>query len=245
MNWISGLVFAVFLGMAGLVMAQEDDLLGELEAEFAEPTEDGADADAPVVKDPLKPFNRAMFTVNDKLYFWVLKPAGKGWRTVVPKPARSGLGNFFNNLRAPGRTVNALLQGKFKKAGTELERFTVNTTFGFLGFDDAATEAGTPAPSPEDTGQTFAVWRIGPGWYVVWPIFGPSSIRDTVGMIGDRAMDPLSYAGEAGFPVGVAERVNAVSLRIGEYEELKRDALDPYAYLRDVWWQNRERRIEE
>ena len=134
---------------AGIGHAQDDDLLGELEAEFAEPDVKSEEV-APPVKDPLQPFNRAMFTVNDKLYFWVLKPVGQGWSKVVPKPARSGINNFFSNLRAPGRTVSALLQGKFGKAGRELERFTVNTTFGFLGFDDAAAEAGTPA-SPSGT----------------------------------------------------------------------------------------------
>jgi phospholipid-binding lipoprotein MlaA len=221
--------------------AQDDDFLPSyVEAEL------GGPSGGPVEdKDTLRPFNKAMFVVNDKLYFWVLKPLGQGWGKVAPQSARQRVKNFFSNLRAPGRTVNAALQGKWQKAGTEVERFAVNTTIGVLGFDDAATKRGTPAPSPEDLGQTLARYRIGAGWYIVWPIFGPSNIRDTLGMFGDRMLDPVTYTGDASFPIGLSETINRTSLQIGRYEQLKRDALNPYSFLRDLYQQRRASQIKK
>ena len=220
-------------------LAQEDPSFRprDVKAEFAGAAENAE------VKDPLRPFNEVMFLVNDKLYFWVLKPLGQGWRKVAPEPARRGIGNFFTNLRAPGRTLNAALQGKWEKAGTEVKRFAVNTSVGVLGFKDAATERGAAAPSPEDLGQTLARHRIGAGWYIVWPIFGPSDVRDTVGMFGDRMLDPVTYAGDSSFPIGLTETINRTSQQIGRYEQLKSDALDPYSLLRDLYLQRRARHI--
>ncbi|MFT5127513.1 MAG: phospholipid-binding lipoprotein MlaA [Rhodothermales bacterium] len=196
-------------------------------------------------KDPLQPVNRFMFGVNDKLYFWLLKPLGVGWSKVAPQPAREGMRNFFGNLRTPVRTVNALLQGNGGKAGEELRRFGINTTIGLLGVRDAAKKRGVPAPSPEDLGQSLAVYRVGAGWYIVWPIFGPSNIRDSIGMFGDRMLDPVTYTGDASFPIGLSETINRTSLQIGRYEKMKSDALDPYTFMRDVFQQRRAKLIKE
>ena len=236
--------FASALGAAIIclnVHAQEygRPLLNDFEAEFA------ASNSGTGEEDSLRPFNEAMFVVNDKLYFWLLKPLGQGWSKVAPESARRGVRNFFTNLRAPGRTVNSLLQAKWGKAGIELQRFAVNTTIGVLGFNDAATGRGIDAPSPEDLGQTLAHYRVGPGWYIVWPIFGPSNVRDSVGMFGDRMLDPVTYTGDASLPIVLSETINRTSLHIGRYEQLKRDAPIPYTRLRVISQQRRAKQIAE
>ena len=194
------------------------------------------------IRDPLEPYNRFMFAVNDKLYFYVLKPAARGYRYVVPEAARKRIKLFFANLETPVRFANCLLQAKFTDAGVELMRFVINTTGGCLGFFDPALFCWELGRTDEDTGQTLGAYGIGHGLYIVWPFFGPSSIRDTVGMAGDFFLDPFGYA-----DIGIAARagimtfqaVNTTSLRIGEYEDFKAGALDPYTSLRHAYAQYR------
>jgi len=200
---------------------------------------------SPSQSDPLAVFNRAMFTVNDRLYFWVLKPVGGTWGKVVPSSARTGIGNFFANLRAPGRVVNALLQKKVGKAGTEIRRFAVNSSVGVLGFRDAAARSGIAPPSPEDFGQTLAVWNVNAGCYVVWPLLGPSTLRGTVGRFADRALDPVSYVEDARWPIAVGELTNRTSFEIGRYEKFKASTVDPYQDFREVYLRARNKRIAE
>lgn len=211
--------------------------------ELASETED-AMADA---WDPIEPFNRAMFHFNDKLYFWLLKPVGQGYRAVVPTPARKGVKNFFRNLLTPVRLVNSLLQGRAESAGLEFSRFMINTTVGVLGFGDPAKDAIGKTPDGEDLGQTLGSYGIGNGFYVVWPVLGPSSLRDTVGFAGDSFLDPVSYVDPWGTRLGIRayDAVNGTSLRIGEYEEFKDAAIEPYESMRDAYIQNRKKRIEE
>ena len=130
------------------------------------------------VYDPFEKFNRGMFWFNDKAYFYVMKPVAKGWRWLAPEPLRLGIRNFFSNLRAPIRFVNAALQGKFRDAGNELTRFGVNSTLGIGGlFDPAKAHFGIERKI-EDTGQTLAHYGVGPGPYLVLPFLGPSNFRD-------------------------------------------------------------------
>lgn len=223
---------------------------GELvDEEFAELLlEEEVEAEARVsVPDPLIHFNRAVFVFNDRLYFWVLKPLASGYKTVVPEPARTCVKNVFHNLAAPVRIVNGLLQGKPRLAEAALGHFVVNTIVGIGGLGDPAADYPHLNPGDEDLGQTLGVWGVENGIYLVLPFFGPSTLRDTVGMIGDRFLDPMTYtlttaesAGASGVRV-----VNATSFRIGEYESLKAAALEPYVAFRDGYIQYRLKKVSE
>lgn len=200
------------------------------------------------ISDPLEPINRIFFTFNDKLYFWLLKPVAKGYSKVVPEPARVGVRNFFSNLLTPVRLVNCILQGKFKSAGTEALRFLINSTVGFLGFQDVAKQEGHLETQEEDLGQSLGVYGLGPGIYINWPIFGPSSLRDTVGMIGDFFLDPVNYGvTRTKYRIAVKgyDKVNKTSLTLGDYESLKKAAVDPYVAVRNAYFQYRKNLIKK
>jgi len=206
-----------------------------------------ADAGVVQVSDPIAPLNRAIFYFNDKLYFWVLKPVARGYRYLIPTPVRIAVKSFFYNLTTPVRVVNCVLQGKLSSAGRELTRFVVNSTVGMLGFVDLAQNYPQLSVKEEDFGQTFGTYGIGNGFYVVWPILGPSTLRDSVGMIGDRFLNPVTYVQPIEAAIGVAayEKVNDTSFRIGDYEAIKDASLDPYAAIRDAYIQHRRKKTEE
>jgi phospholipid-binding lipoprotein MlaA len=199
------------------------------------------------IADPLEPFNRAMYHFNDKLYFWVLKPVAKGYGKAVPEFARVGVRNFFSNAASPIRIVNCVFQAKFVGAAKELGRFLINTLWGFGGLLDPASDNVVNLPKQDgDFGQTLGVYGLGQGFYINWPIFGPSSPRDTVGMIGDLFLDPSTYLVASDVLAGIKayEKVNATSLVIGEYESLKDAAVDPYVALRDAYVQYRLNKVK-
>jgi phospholipid-binding lipoprotein MlaA len=213
--------------------------------------EEGAKEEILVVPDPLYYFNKGMFHVNDKLYFWLLKPVARGWRAVIPELFRTGIQNFFYNLRFPQRFISSVLQGKGKKAEMELTRFLLNTTVGIGGLGNPAKKYPELNPSEEDLGQTFAVWGVGNGFYLVIPFFGPSTLRDGLGRLGDIFLDPTYWIGREvdnlWVTVGLwtGETINNVSFRIGDYEAIKEAAIDPYVALRNGYIQNRNKLIEE
>jgi len=198
------------------------------------------------IADPLEPWNRAMFTFNDKLYFWVLKPVAKGYSAIVPEWGRVRVKNIFQNSMMPVRFVNNLLQLKIKGAGTELLRFVFNTTAGVGGMFDVARNIDL-MPQEEDLGQTLGVYGIGNGFYLIWPVLGLSSLRDTVGYAGDFFLDPVNYITPAGSRIAVrsVDITNRTSLRIGDYEDLKESALDPYVSFRDAYFEHRNSKIKE
>lgn len=201
-----------------------------------------------LIPDPLEPLNRVFFEFNDRLYFWILKPVGTGYAYVVPLTARVSIRNFFTNLIMPIRAVNCLLQGKFEGFGIELARFMVNTTVGFLGFQDVARHALDMPLQQEDLGQTLAVYGIGPGLYLNLPFLGPSTLRGFAGWFGDLYLNPLDYLVRDFWPnVGVRtiDLTNNASLRIGDYEAMKAAALDPYEAMKDAFWQYRLKQIAE
>jgi len=199
----------------------------------------------PPLRDPLKPMNVAFYHFNDKLYFWVLKPMAQGYQYVVPETGRVWVRNFFTNLNMPTRFVNCVLQLNARGASTELERFGINTTVGILGFSDPAFNKWQIAPYKEDFGYTLGYYGTKPWIYLHWPIFGPSNPRDTVGLVADSFTDPLGYLLKMPPRVGVKayDKVNGTSLVIGEYEDLKEAALDPYVAVRDAYYQYREKTI--
>jgi len=199
------------------------------------------------VADPLSPWNRAMFHFNDKLYFWLLKPLSRGYKAVIPTPVRSGVKNFFHNITMPIRMVSCLLQGKGRAASAELSRFLINSTVGVLGFGNPAKRWPELNPSEEDLGQTLGSYGIGNGFYIVWPILGPSTMRDSVGMVGDWFLSPVSCVDstEAYLEIRGVEIVNETSFKIGDYESLKEAAIDPYVALRNAYIQHRKKKVEE
>lgn len=199
------------------------------------------------IADPLRPWNNAMYHFNDKFYFWILKPVARGYSAAVPEDMRLAVSNFFSNLAMPIRFISNLLQLKIKNAGNELLRFVYNTTAGVCGLADAAKLDFGIRQHDEDLGQTLGSYGIGHGFYLVWPFVGPSSLRDTIGRIGDGFLDPVSYVNpwEAAVGIKVYDRVNETTFHIGDYEDLKKSAIDPYVSLRDAYVQYRKKKVEE
>ncbi|RLB00102.1 MAG: VacJ family lipoprotein [Deltaproteobacteria bacterium] len=207
-----------------------------------------SDEEQDQIKDPLEPVNRVFFQINDKLYFWLLKPVSKIYKFFVPKPLRKGIRNAFHNIRMPIRFVNNLLQGKPDRAGTVLARFLINSTAGVGGLIDVAKREFDLKPYDEDFGQTLGRYGMGPGFYINWPILGPSSPRDTIGLFGDFLLDPITYLVpdfETDVAVNAGWQVNETSLSLGEYEDLKESAIDPYVAVRNAYYQHRKAQIEE
>jgi phospholipid-binding lipoprotein MlaA len=200
------------------------------------------------VSDPLEGYNRFIFSFNDKLYFYILKPVAQGYKNIMPEDARRSVKRFFLNLATPIRLANCLLQGKFNGAGIELYRFSVNTTIGIAGFLDPAYNVCGLTRYDEDSGQTLGRYGIGHGMYIVWPILGPSSIRETFGTIADMFLDPLYYVDLNLFESAGIEAyqiINTTSLKIGEYEDFKKSAIDPYTSLKNAYLQNRESAVKQ
>jgi len=209
-------------------------------------TESEKTAEVLPISDPLQKMNRAFYKFNDKMYFWVLKPVAQGYGKVLPRPARLSVQNFFTNIYAPVRMVNCGIQCEFKEASTELSRFGVNTTIGVVGlFDPAKNWFHLNPPDEEDFGQTLGCYK-GPGFYLNLPFAGSTSLRDGIGSLVDLCIVPswwvLTHYPAAYIATGatVLDVVNRTSLRIGEYEEFKRAALDPYVAIRDAYNQHRE-----
>jgi phospholipid-binding lipoprotein MlaA len=184
------------------------------------------------------------------MYFYVLKPVAKVLR-YTPEPWRISIKNFFLNLQSPIRIVNAGLQGKFAVAGNELTRFFTNTTLGIGGLFDPAKEHFGIRLHDEDTGQTFGHYGVGPGPYLVLPFLGPSNVRDGIGLVGDYYLDLTYYIWRKGkdsdnydyLGARAVDTLNNLSLDKDTYEGIKRDALDPYLYLRDAHAQYRRNQI--
>lgn len=215
----------------------EFNFLDETEEEEARPT----------VADPIEPWNRAMYHFNDFFYLNILEPTAKGYRVVVPYDFRLIFKNFFDNLGMPVRFVSSVLQGNGSKAGNEMGAFLINSTVGVLGFATPAQDVWGLKTTDEDMGQAFGKWGIGHGFYIVWPVLGSSSARDTVGMAGDYFLSPLTYVDPSETAIGlkVFDVVNATSFRIGDYESLKGFSLDPYISLRDAYIQRRAKQVSE
>jgi phospholipid-binding lipoprotein MlaA len=204
------------------------------------------------IADPLEPVNRAFFHFNDKLYFWVLKPVATGYKAVIPEDGRIGVRNFFANLTTPVRLVNCLLQANPKCAGTETLRFVLNTTIGVAGLFDPAKKRFNLEKQDKDFGQTLGIWGMGPVFYINLPILGPSSLRDGLGYAVDASLNPQTYlafyfviAEYANIGGWVLDKINEASLTLGEYEDLKKAALDPYIALRDAYYQYRQNKIKK
>jgi len=201
----------------------------------------------PSPDDPWEPFNRSVFEFNEGLDAYVLKPVVAGYRFVLPEFVREGIYNFFSNYNDIYTALNNLLQGKPDYAFNDLMRVVVNTTMGLGGLIDLATPGGLEKHK-EDFGQTFGVWGVPAGPYVVLPFFGPSSVRDTFGTVADLETDYLfKYIPNVGLRNSLTG-LRVVNARNTYYEAgdlLDGAAIDKYSFLRDAYIQRRKYQINE
>ncbi|MHC4221521.1 MAG: MlaA family lipoprotein [Planctomycetota bacterium] len=199
------------------------------------------------IADPLKPLNRIMYHFNDAVYIWVLDPGTKLYTKIAPEPVRLGISNFFRNITTPIRFVNCHLQAKHKTADKELGRFLINTTLGVLGFGDPAKDRyNLQIPEAEDLGQTLATYGLSNGFYVVWPILGPSTARDSVGRVGDMFLNPVYYLDDTYASLGISglRFVNKNSFHLDEYKAFKESSIDPYIAMREMYIQYRNKQVQ-
>ncbi len=191
-------------------------------------------------KDPLEPFNRSMFAFNDGLDKVVIKPVVTVYTSVFPDFFRTGVSNFFSNIGDVWIGANNLLQGKPKEAVSDIGRVLVNSTIGLLGFLDPATDMGLQHHN-EDFGQTLAVWGVGSGAYVVLPVFGPRTVRDSFGLVADVYANPVGHISYV--PTrNTMEGVQFLDIRASYTDAsnlLDTAALDRYTFVRESYLQRR------
>ena len=199
------------------------------------------------IYDPIEPINRAIFSFNNVADKIVLEPLAKGYKKL-PSPIQSGVNNFLSNLRTPLVVINQVLQGQGDNAVQSTGRFIVNSTIGVFGLIDVADKIGLEEKE-EDFGQTLATWGVGDGFYLVLPLFGPSNLRDTTGMVMTMLTDPINAyvvsEGEA-WIVPMRTAANAVDQRskiIDEVNALRDNSVDYYAAVRSSYYQNRKAAI--
>jgi phospholipid-binding lipoprotein MlaA len=191
-------------------------------------------------RDPLEPINRGIYHFNDGVDHLIVKPAAEIYRGVLPQFVRTGISNFFSNIGDVIVALNNLLQGKVAEAGSDVARVAVNTTVGILGFLDVATELGLEKHN-EDFGQTLGYWGIGEGPYLVLPFLGPSTLRDTVGLVVDYKTNPVTYV-DPNRDRNALYGLWFLSRRAELLETtriLETAALDPYEFVRDAYLQRR------
>lgn len=194
--------------------------------------------------DPLEPFNRGVFSFNEGVDRAILKPVATAYRDITPSPVRTGVSNFFGNIGDVWSLVNNVLQLKPKESLETLMRVSFNTVFGFAGVFDIATEMRLEK-NPEDFGQTLGYWGVGPGPYVVLPLLGPSTVRDSLGRVVDAKTDLVNNTKK------VRVRNPAIALRLVDSrtglldagEIIDRAALDKYAFTRDAYLQRSKSQI--
>lgn len=202
-----------------------------------------APASVPGAFDPWERYNRKMHRFNMAVDRGVARPLARAYSKVVPRPVRLGVSNFFNNLGQPVSIVNALLQGKPKQAAQALGRFALNTTLGIGGLFDPASDAKLPNRS-EDFGQTLGVWGWKRSRYVELPFFGPRTVRDSFGALGDAPLSPLRHVerDRIRIPLQGLQLVD-VRAQLLPLDSLRDGAEDEYALVRDSWSQRRDYQI--
>ena len=200
-------------------------------------------AELPSSYDPWEPLNRRVHAFNNVVDRAIAKPLAKAYVAVVPRPVRLGVGNFVNNLGQPVSAVNAMLQGRPKQAGQSVARFAVNSTLGLAGIFDPASRFNIPNRS-EDFGQTLGIWGWKKSRYVELPLFGPRTVRDVFGLVGDSPLAPLQYVEEDKARVFL-QGLQLVDTRtqLMALDSMREGAVDEYALFRDGWMQRRQYQI--
>ena len=205
------------------------------------------------VKDCFESVNRATFKFNQVLDGVIFEPVAKAYR-ILPSPVRAGTGNALDNLSTLVTIPNNILQGEFKKAGINTSRFIVNTTVGIVGIFDVAEKIGFPEYEKEDYGQTLGVMGVGPGCYLVLPVLGPSTIRDTAGsfanVLGGDAWYNVTVANDTqhftDFDYYASRASSGIDFRaknIDSFENLEKNSMDFYASIRSLYLQDRQLKI--
>lgn len=207
-----------------------------------------ATVQSPDPRDPWESWNRGVQSFNDNVDGYVMKPVAKGYNWIMPNFADQAVTNFFSNLDDIGVFTNDLLQAKVMQSGMDTARFLVNTTAGVGGLIDVASMVDLPKHN-EDFDQTLGVWGVPTGPYVVLPFFGPSSPRGVVGLVGDAAMNPITYAGFYLNPewIGAAVSMGSGALKVidarsdllGMEKVASEAAVDRYQFFRDAYLSNR------
>jgi phospholipid-binding lipoprotein MlaA len=243
----SNTLFEVFRGLIGRLMLMALAAVALSACATRPPASDAAALAAyQENNDSLEPFNRSMLKVDDGVKTVLVRPILKGYRAVVPEQGRKSVVNFMHNLQAPITFVHDVLQGNIRRAGETVGRLVLNTGMGFFGFFDVAAKMGIPYHS-EDFGQTLAVWGVGEGPYIYVPLFGPSTVRDGLGLAVDTFLvDPLAWYSRgrhsegwvAWTDLGVLY-VSAMDDNIDALDELRKSSIDYYSALRSAYRQVR------
>lgn len=207
------------------------------------------------IADPIQPVNRGVFWFNHQLYHYAFHPLCRAYKAVLPSPVRTGIYNVFDNIEYPVRFVNDLLQGQPKRAGLETEKFLVNSTVGIAGIFRPSDKIASLKDVPKtDTGVTLAKWGVPDGCYIVWPVLGPKSVRDTVGFVGDLALYPVAWVtygavggltGASTLAVSGPDAARTTSDKIDTYNTLTRSSVDRYLAVRSAYEQNRKKAVSK
>jgi len=236
----------------GIYLVQQNKESSSEDNDEKEEGEDYGD-EVTAINDPLYAINYTIYNLNDILYEVVMKPAAKTYKFFIPVEFRTVIKNFFYNLRFPIRFVNCLLQFKGTKAAQEVGGFFLNTTVGLAGLGDIASHYDLK-PSPEDLGQTLGHWGAGNGFYIMYPILGPSSLRDSARFVDSYFLDPVSWLRYEKFggyswrtTVGITayDKFNELSFQIEDIDALKQAAFEPYIAVRDAYVEYRNKLVDE
>lgn len=200
-----------------------------------------ATVSSPDKRDPWESFNRSVYAFNDSFDRAIARPVARTYQNYTPDAVQNGVSNFFSNLDDILVMVNDVLQFKFKQAAQDLSRFTFNTTIGLLGLFDVSTQFGLPKHN-EDFGLTLASWGVGSGPYVVLPFLGPSTVRDTTGLVADGYIDPVYDISdtEARWSVIILRAVNTRASLLQATKLMEQSGVDPYVFMRNAYLQHRE-----
>ncbi|WP_244272146.1 MlaA family lipoprotein [Halomonas aestuarii] len=193
--------------------------------------------------DPWEGFNRKVFAFNDVVDRYALKPAARGYRFITPDPVENGVGNFFSNLGEIRTALNSLLQGKGTNASVATGRFLINSTLGIGGLFDIATRMEITGRE-EDFGQTLGAWGVGEGAYLVLPLLGPSTVRDTAGLPADMYTYPTTYIEEDKVRVSLTA-LRVIDARAGLLDQEALISGDRYSFIRDTWLQQRRFEVQD
>jgi phospholipid-binding lipoprotein MlaA len=254
--FISSLAALVF-GLSGCAISGKQSARQPVRDTSGPTGDDISNVPAQKVNDPFLRFNRTMFVFNDEINTYALRPLAHGYAFVVPRPARTGITNFFDNVQFPVRFVNSVLQGKLTRSAQETGKFVINSTAGIGGLirvsDHLPALADVPA---EDFGQTLGVWGIPTGPYIVVPVLGPSDCRDLVGFAGDYVISPLNWhtiglirhafiSNTVSLALSGTHFVNTLPKSIEAYDQMKSEAVDPYIAMRDGYLSYRAAQVKK
>jgi len=239
-------ILALLLCLSGCAVSEKRSVAKSVPVGPSAVDDDFANVPVQKVNDPFERFNRTMFGFNDELTTYALRPFAHGYALIVPRPVRTGVSNFFDNLQYPVRFINSVLQGKITRSAQETGKFVINSTAGVGGLIRVSDHISSLADVPgEDFGLTLGFWGVSPGPYLVIPVLGPSDCRDLVGFAGDIAMQPLNwhtfgilhyaYSNTIGIALSGTRYVNGLPKTVESYDQLKSEAVDPYIAIRDAY----------